>query len=220
MGIRYRDFRVWHTDRQLVNAAIAGLLPSQRYVFLTDALLGHLDDEQVEAVVLHELGHVRRRHLPLRMMLLGLPLWMAASVQATQPELAARFSSWAAQISAGQSLLPCLALCGATVLYAVLALGCYSRVLEHDADLCVCRHGRGPAFVAALRRLSQLCGSKQERWTWLHPSTGQRIHLLQLAMVDAQVARRFHRQVDRFNGLLVAGFLLMPLLCRAVSYVQ
>ena len=77
MGVRCRDFKIWQTDRQVLNAAVAGLLPSVRYVFVTDALLLYLRDDEMEAVIAHELGHVRRRHLLLRLLLLGLPLWIA-----------------------------------------------------------------------------------------------------------------------------------------------
>ncbi len=38
VGVPTRDFKIWQTDRQLLNAAVSGLLPAVRYVFLTDAL--------------------------------------------------------------------------------------------------------------------------------------------------------------------------------------
>ena len=80
-GFRIRDILVWQTNSMVVNAAVAGFLPRLRYVFLTDGLLEWLDDEEIEAVFGHELGHVRHRHVPLRVaaMLLPLSLWLLVS---------------------------------------------------------------------------------------------------------------------------------------------
>ena len=94
MGVRCRDFKIWQTDRQVLNAAVAGLLPSMRYVFVTDALLLYLRDDEMEAVIAHELGHVRRRHLLLRLLLLSLPLWIAANFQAFSPQVTDWVTAW------------------------------------------------------------------------------------------------------------------------------
>ncbi|MDX1945271.1 MAG: M48 family metalloprotease, partial [Pirellulaceae bacterium] len=74
-----REILVWNTDGQLANAAVVGLAGGLRYVFLTDALLARLTDDQIAAVMRHELGHVRGRHLPLRLLVLLLPAaaWLA-----------------------------------------------------------------------------------------------------------------------------------------------
>lgn len=61
--IKIRQILVWNTNGGLINAAVMGLLPMVRYVLLSDALLDSLEDKEIEAVMAHELGHVRRRHL-------------------------------------------------------------------------------------------------------------------------------------------------------------
>jgi STE24 endopeptidase len=48
----------------MVNACVTGVLPSFRYVLLTDALIDSLSPVEVAAVFGHELGHVAHRHLP------------------------------------------------------------------------------------------------------------------------------------------------------------
>ena len=87
LGVRCRDFRVWHTDGQVMNAAVAGILPNTRYVFLTDALLEYLDEEEIAAVVVHELGHVQRRHLLLRLLLLAMPIWILGCLRVFHPHV-------------------------------------------------------------------------------------------------------------------------------------
>ncbi len=212
MGVRCRGFRVWHTEGQLLNAAVAGLLPSTRYVFLTDALLAHLEEDEVVAVLVHELGHIQRRHLLLRLLLLALPIWALAWLRVTHPQLEPFLNQLVADAGTTVATLQYLLLPALTIAYAILALGWYSRLLEHDADLCVCQWGHGPEFVGALWKLSDLCGTATRRSTWMHPSTDQRIQLVRQAIQDPKQVGRFRRRVDRFNLALLGVYLCLPFL--------
>ena len=99
--VRYREILLWHTDHNMGNAAVMGLMPHVRYVLLSDLLLETMTDDQIEAVFAHELGHVVHRHmgwyvvLMLTLLLvvpgpgqllhnavvaLGLPVWMPADL--------------------------------------------------------------------------------------------------------------------------------------------
>ncbi len=69
-GVRVRDLLVWRTHGSMINGAVIGLIAPLRYILLTDALLEHLPSRQIEAVMAHEVGHARHRHLP----------WLAVSM--------------------------------------------------------------------------------------------------------------------------------------------
>ncbi len=58
-----RELLLWRTFGGMINAAVMGLVPRLRYILLTDALLEMVRREQVEAVMAHELAHVRRHHM-------------------------------------------------------------------------------------------------------------------------------------------------------------
>ena len=211
MGVRCRNFRIWHTDRQVLNAAVAGLLPSIRTIFMTDALLLYLRDEELEAVIAHELGHVRRRHLLLRLLLLGLPLWIMGNIQTLSPQVSELTAAWpsglASELSPAHSLITAFLTLGCVV----MALGWYSRLLEHDADLCVYEAGQAETFIATIDRLSYLCNDRRQCTTWLHPSTAARIDLLQRVLHDPQVACAFRRRVQRVNRALAILWVFTPL---------
>lgn len=212
VGVRARDFRIWKTNRQMLNAAVTGLIPSLRYVFLTDGLLAVLRDDEAESVIAHELGHIQRRHLWLRMLLLGLPIWIMGNLEAFAPELSDCWCGWFVNLTGSELVVSSLFIPAITVLYAVMALGRYSRMLEHDADLCVHDNGQTEVFCATIDRLSYLSNHHRQRHTWLHPSTASRIHLLQRALHDPQAVDHFRRRVNRFNGVLVAAWILTPLI--------
>ena len=153
-----REVFIWHTGGRMINAAVTGFLPRMRYIFLTDALLARFSTEQVTAVLAHELGHVRGRHLLLRVLAMVTPaLFLMTMTQYTPiPEasetaihgttdqianaeqdsspstiparLHAGFS-----FSAGELLLPI-----GLLAYAGVVLGRYSRFLELEADYLAC----------------------------------------------------------------------------------
>jgi STE24 endopeptidase len=61
--VRVRQLLLWNTYGAMVNGAVMGLIGRPRYILLTDGLLQAMDDDQVEAVMAHELGHVKHHHL-------------------------------------------------------------------------------------------------------------------------------------------------------------
>lgn len=63
-GVKVRDVLIWQTYGTMLNGAVIGLTGSLRYILLTDALLANLSARQVEAVMAHEVGHARHRHMP------------------------------------------------------------------------------------------------------------------------------------------------------------
>jgi STE24 endopeptidase len=63
VGMRYRDILLWRTQNNMGNAAVMGIIPPVRYILLSDLLLERMDDEQIEAVFAHEVGHVVHRHM-------------------------------------------------------------------------------------------------------------------------------------------------------------
>ncbi|MEX2671639.1 MAG: M48 family metallopeptidase [Phycisphaeraceae bacterium] len=58
-----RELLLWRTFGGMINAAVMGIFAPVRYILLTDALLEMVRREQVEAVMAHELAHVRRHHM-------------------------------------------------------------------------------------------------------------------------------------------------------------
>ncbi len=106
MGVRCRDFRIWQTDRQVLNAAVAGLLPSVRTIFMTDALLLYLRDDEMEAVIAHELGHVRAATCCCVCCCWDCRCGFSANLQAFSPQVSELATAWqsglASELSAGQ----------------------------------------------------------------------------------------------------------------------
>ncbi|HUT88974.1 MAG TPA: M48 family metallopeptidase [Thermoguttaceae bacterium] len=209
-GFRAREILVWETEGRLLNAAVAGLVPQVRYVFLTDGLLARLDDDEIEAVFGHEIGHVRHHHLLLRVLAMIAPvsLWLLAG-QAL-PDALGRAENWLSGVP-GTQVPAGLLMLGAMALYALVAFGGYSRLLESQADLFGCRtldgdghRGAVETYCSALEKLAACGGIDRRTATWQHASVARRVELLGRIADDPEHGRRFQRRVDLLGGLLVA----------------
>jgi len=133
-GVKVRDLLVWRTGGTMINGAVLGVLGRARYILLTDGLLDVLPNHAVQAVMAHEIGHVRCRHVP----------WLTATLLAASGT--ALFAADAAlRLALGTDLdhLPetaQLAVCAAAFGGAVAAFGYVSRRFEWQADAFAAKH--------------------------------------------------------------------------------
>ncbi len=58
-----RELLLWRTFGGMVNGAVMGLIAPLRYILLTDALLEQMPQQEVEAVMAHELAHIKKHHM-------------------------------------------------------------------------------------------------------------------------------------------------------------
>ncbi len=200
LGCGVRDIVVWRTGGTLANAAVTGLVPGMRTIFLTDGLIASLNDDELDVVVRHEAAHLSRRHLWQRMMLLGLPMLAYFALQARQPQAIVAASEFLLYLGIAPVWQMSLLMPLAVMAYALLMMGWMARMHEHDADLAACRVGAAidAAEVAHLHSaLVKLVGDSHEYrcGRWLHPSVLQRVAFLNRASGQPLLASRFRQRV-------------------------
>ena len=191
---------VWETNGRLANAAVAGLSRYCRYLFLTDALLTQLAPTEIAAVVRHELAHLQRRHLILRMLLLVLPglAWFAV-----RPLLVEELT-WLKDVSPNS-----LIVAGVYLAYAAVVVGYYSKLLEYDADLAAAFGDDGEVNADSARDLIHALAVLQgphgdSKFSWLHPPTSRRIAWLRRVLMKPADGIDYRRKLDQLARGIVA----------------
>ena len=212
MGAHVSGIRLW--AHPSANAAILGVLPVARYMLITEPLVRGMPRHELDAVVAHELAHVRQHHV------LWIVLAMIAGVgvlSVAQPVLGNMLAGGGLSIAASDGLAMIFVL-----IAALLWFGFVSRLIERHADARaavavgkeIARaqgvadgvvHPAGPAcMAAALDRVCVLNGVDPARWGFRHGSVVQRQRAL--ASIAGHDAGRL--PVDRRVALLRLATLL------------
>ncbi|AKJ64766.1 M48 family metalloprotease [Kiritimatiella glycovorans] len=162
------------------NAALAGLGRSRR-IILGDTLLEHYDEDEILAILAHELGHYRGRDTT-RLIAAGTVLAAAGFYLA---DLALSYLLEQLAIGAVYDIagLPVLLFC--LLLFSVVSMplsNAYSRKREFAADAFAARRTEnGEALARALDKLADQNLADREPPRWIefllhsHPSIGRRI---------------------------------------------
>ena len=166
------------------NAALVGTGRSRR-ILLSDTLLAHYTDDEIEVILAHELGHHAHRDIRNGLVLESLLIVLACAVAAGALHILWRPLQLAGPTDVAG--LPVLLLAAGVVsLLTTPALNAWSRRNEHRADRFALELTERPdAFVSAMRRLAaqNLAEARPSPTTlWLfhtHPPFEQRIQAAQ-----------------------------------------
>lgn len=174
-GVRIREIHVLDTRSQKVaNALVMGPLPGLRYVLVTDYLLERLEQDELEAIVAHEIGHAKQHHLLIKLAaVLSLAVVLGVALAVGGHLLNG--------VSPGALLLaiPVLLLLGLVLIQGALGL-----VLERKADEYAARLVGADPTSRALEKLAEANLLRRRTgpfWNLLthHPGIAQRVQRLQ-----------------------------------------
>ncbi|MFZ0479503.1 MAG: M48 family metallopeptidase [Terriglobales bacterium] len=182
-GTRVRGVYRWHLSEKSkkANAALTGLGATRR-IILADTLLDNYSDDEIEAVLAHELGHQVHRHI-LKSILVqaGITLfgfWLANEVLHYAVERRNMFESLSDFAD-----LPLLILVSTVLSFLLMpALNAYSRFNERQADrYCFESVAHVAPFISSMNKLAEqnLAEKTPSRWVeWFfhsHPAIAKRV---------------------------------------------
>ncbi len=200
--VRCRELMVWRTGRgRIANAAVMGMVPWTRYIAFTDALLEDLDESEVEAVLAHELGHVRHHHMGFYLMFAVAFVLFAGLVFSLLPrELQTENYSW----------LMGMLWVVLVVFYWRVVFGFLSRRFERQADVASCELVGSPRpLMSALEKLARASGGSRTAGNWRHYSVAQRVAYLARFGFDGEALKEYHSYVRLVKGAAVVMVVLL-----------
>ena len=163
------------------NAYFTGFGKKKRIV-LFDTLMKELDTEEIVAVLAHEIGHYKKKHVIYSVILSIITtgiIFYILSLFLGNPELAKALGGKTASFHLG--------IIGFAFLFTPisevlgLAVNCFSRKNEYQADSFASQYGLGEALISALEKLSVQSLSNLNPhpltvfWYYSHPTLLQRI---------------------------------------------
>jgi Zn-dependent protease with chaperone function len=203
-------------EGRMMTAAVMGVVPGLRFILLTPAIIDSMSEDELHAVLAHELGHVKKRHLLWYVLLLsGFSalmgvlqdplLYLLLPPDRLENLLIATGITPATLVTAGQSL-PLLA---AILLFFRFVFGWFMRNFERQADLRVIKvMGDGRALISTFERLADASGGKEQP-SWHHFSLDERIQAIAAAESDPLYSVRHDTKVRR----ALAGYFCAVIIC-------
>jgi STE24 endopeptidase len=182
-GTRVRGVYRWHLSEKSkkANAALTGLGATRR-IILADTLLDNYSDDEIEAVLAHELGHHVHRHI-LKSILVQAAItfvgfWLANEVLRYAVERRHLFETMSDFAD-----FPLLILVSTVLSFLLMpALNAYSRFNERQADrYCFESVMNVEPFISSMNKLADqnLAEKEPARWIeWLfhsHPAIAKRV---------------------------------------------
>ena len=212
-NFKYSDIMLWPLyEGKMLTAGVMGISKKYRYVLITPALLEVLSPSEVEAVLAHEIGHVKKYHLQLYLVLfLGFGL-VAGLIASPMLYLLLNSNFFYRIINfAGIDPEAALAFSGTAPMFIIMLVyfryvfGFFMRNFERQADLAVFKAlGDSTPLINSLEKISWLSGNIRDKPSWHHFGIGQRVDFLEKCERNKSLIRRHDRKVYGSLFLFVA----------------
>jgi Zn-dependent protease with chaperone function len=209
----YTDIMLWPLyEGRMLTAGVMGVSKKYRYILITPALLEALSPYEIEAVLAHEIGHVKKYHLQLYL-LLFLGFGLVAGMIVSPMIYFLLNSNIFYQIISFASIDPEAALTfwGTAPMFIIMLVyfryvfGFFMRNFERQADLAVFKAlGESAPLVNSLEKIGWMSGNIRDKPSWHHFGIGERVDFLEKCSRNRSLITRHDRKVYGSLILLVA----------------
>ena len=205
-GYKFKDILKWNIlEGQMMTAGVMGLIPGFRYILVTDSLLSILSEEEINAVMAHEIGHIRYKHILFLLSFIGISIGLINVIyylSVTQPFLLNLMYSRNQYNEGIFYALLSLPVILSVILYFRYIMGFFMRNFERQADLFSAKlTGNVEPIISALEKIALFSGQGRDQPSWHHFSIAERVDCLWKYFADPQLFKRHSRRVVFFLTL-------------------
>jgi Zn-dependent protease with chaperone function len=197
---------------RMITAGVMGLVKKFRFILVTKALLSLLTPEEMDAVIAHEIGHVKKRHMQFYLLFFVGYLVLAYSLfdliifLLIYSRPVYEFVDHAGMDrSTVTSIIFSLVIIFFFLIYFRYIFGYFMRNFERQADCYVYSlfSSAGP-LISTLKKISLSSGQAPDRPNWHHFSISERVDYLLRCEGD----KRWIQRQDRKVNASIYGFLV------------
>ncbi|MDF1591368.1 MAG: M48 family metalloprotease [Desulfobacterales bacterium] len=217
-GIGYNNILYWPIfGGKMITAGVMGLVTKFRYILVTHGLLRLLEPEELDAVIAHEIGHVKQKHLLFYLfffagyMLVSYGTFDLLVFAIIYAEPVYRFvhEYGFSQASVTAALFSIVIILN-FVIYFRYIFGYFMRNFERQADTYVYAViGNAQPLIRTLEKIALTSGQPPDRPNWHHFSITERIAYLKKCENDGNWIRRHNRKIKKSIAVYLAAVLLM-----------
>jgi Zn-dependent protease with chaperone function len=190
-------------EGRVITAGVMGIIPGLRYVMITPALLENLSLDELDAVMAHEIGHIKNRHMLLYLLIIsGFSILAGFILEPFTFFLLSRSSFYTLLGFTGFTVENMLTMLMAVtflmfmLLYFRFLFGYFIRNFERQADLHVFKAiGSSGSIISAFEKIAILSGNIRDLPSWHHFGIGQRVDFLEKCEAEPSWIQRHNRKI-------------------------
>lgn len=174
-------------EGRILTAGVMGIIPGLRYVLITPALIETMRLDELDAVMAHEIGHIKKMHMLLYLLIIaGFSVVAGFILEPFTFFLLSRDSFYRLLETIGEppEFLLTTAIAVTMLLFMILyfryLFGYFIRNFERQADLNVFpAMGSSRSIISAFEKIASISGNIRDMPSWHHFGIGQRIDYLE-----------------------------------------
>jgi len=226
-GVQYANILYWPIfGGRMITAGVMGLVRKFRYILVTNALIQALEPEELDAVIAHEIGHVKKKHLLFYVFFfIGFIVFMLLAnsffsiinflIVYSKPFYHFITSSshyWTYMIT---NLTYLILMIFTFLVYFRFVFGFFMRNFERQADCYVYSlFDTAQPLISTLEKIAVHSGQSSDRPNWHHYSIKERIDYLTKCESD----RRWVTTQDRKIRKSIIIYILSILTVGSIGY--
>ena len=219
--LAYADILYWPIfGGKMITAGVMGLISNFRYILVTPSLMRLLEPEEVDAVIAHEIGHIKKKHLLFYLaffvgyMLLSyvtFDLIIFAIVYA-KPVYWLISKSGFSQTTVMSGISSVVIICLFLVYFRYI-FGFFMRNFERQADTYVyALFDSARPLISTLEKIASTSGQSADKPNWHHFSIRQRIDYLRKCEANSSWISRQDIKVKKSIGVYLVCVLLLGMM--------
>jgi len=213
-GLKYSNILKWQLfGGTMITAGVMGLVGKFRYILVTPALLNYLDDDELTAVMLHEIGHVQKFHMLFY--LFFFTGFIACNFVFFEPLILLLyiiepiydlFELVGIQKTTAHPILISLSVIVVFVMYFRLVFGLFMRNFERQADLHVYNFTNDASpLISTFYKIASFSRQSIDKPNWHHFSIGRRVRFLERCQKSPALIQAHHLKVKK----LIIGYVVL-----------
>ena len=222
-GLKYSNILKWELfGGTMITAGVMGLVGRFRYILVTPALLNSLNEDELDAVMLHEIGHVQKYHMLFYLFFFA--GFIACNFVFFEPVMLllyiiepvyTLFEIVGVDKNTAHPILISATLIGFFILYFRFVFGFFMRNFERQADLHVYGFSNdASALISTFYKIASFSRQSIEKPNWHHYSIGQRVRFLEKCQTTPSLIQGHHLKIKK----LIIGYFVLVMILFSFGY--
>jgi len=217
-GLEYSNILYWPIfGGRMITAGIMGLIKKFRYILITEALVRHLEPEEMDAVIAHEIGHIKRKHLHFYLVffigyiflsytIFDLLIYFIIYADPVYRLISSAGINYDTIISAVFSLIIIIIF----FIYFRYIFGYFMRNFERQADTYVyALFPSATPLISTFKKIAATTGQPPDKPNWHHFSIKERIEYLNLCEEDKTYITKQDRKIKKSIAAYLAAIVII-----------